>query len=237
MPDEVEQLERAHRVRRAELHAGVDLLRLDAGPLEQPDRVEQVGEEQPVDDEAGLVRHLDGGLADRLAEGGGAARACRRRASSGKHSSTSFIFVTGLKTCRPKKRAGSPLARGELARCSATTSCVASRRLGGQRCRRSDASSSRLTARSSRDRLDRERGAARAVEVGRDGRACRRSSDGSRLARAPAELVAARPEHHLAARRQHAGREAAGDRARARDADPLGKAAPAMPLARSLGAG
>ena len=53
---EVEQRQRAHRVARAQLHAGVDRLRLDAARLEQPHGVEQVGEEQPVDHEAGASR-------------------------------------------------------------------------------------------------------------------------------------------------------------------------------------
>ena len=67
--DEVQQLERPHRVRCAERHAGVDLLRLHAGPLQQPHRVEEVGEQEAVDHEARLVGHLHGCLADRLAEG------------------------------------------------------------------------------------------------------------------------------------------------------------------------
>jgi hypothetical protein len=47
----------------AELHAGVDLAGLHAGPLDQPHGFEEVGEEQAVDDEAGLVGDLDRGLA------------------------------------------------------------------------------------------------------------------------------------------------------------------------------
>ena len=67
--DEVEQRQRAHRVAGAELHAGVDLAGLHAGPLHQPHGVEEVGEEQAVDDEAGLVGDLDRGLAERRAPG------------------------------------------------------------------------------------------------------------------------------------------------------------------------
>ena len=67
-PDEVEQRQRAHRVAGAELHAGVDALGVDAVALEQAHGVEQVGEEQPVDDEAGGVGHLDRGLLEPLAE-------------------------------------------------------------------------------------------------------------------------------------------------------------------------
>ena len=67
--DEVEQGQRAHRVAGAELHAGVDLARLHAGLLDEADGVEEVGEEQAVDDEAGQVGDLDRGLAQRRAPG------------------------------------------------------------------------------------------------------------------------------------------------------------------------
>ncbi len=50
--DEVEQLQRAHRVPGAEPHAGVDVVGAHPGRLHQPHRLEQVGEQQPVDDEA-----------------------------------------------------------------------------------------------------------------------------------------------------------------------------------------
>ena len=55
-------------MRGAELHAGVDRSRLESRPLEEPDRVEEIGEEQAVDDEPGLVRDFDHGLAEQLAE-------------------------------------------------------------------------------------------------------------------------------------------------------------------------
>ena len=67
--DEVEQRERPERMRRAERHARVDGGRLQPRLLEQPDRAEQVREEQPVHDEAGDVRDLDGNLLERLAQG------------------------------------------------------------------------------------------------------------------------------------------------------------------------
>src|SRR5436309_12862130 len=66
--DQVEQLERTHWMGSAEFHALVDLGWREAGPLEQAHRVEQVGKEQPVHDESGLVRDLDGAFADRLAD-------------------------------------------------------------------------------------------------------------------------------------------------------------------------
>ena len=54
--DEVEERERAHRVAGAERHAGVDRLWVEAVSLEQANGVEEVGEKQPVDDEAGGCR-------------------------------------------------------------------------------------------------------------------------------------------------------------------------------------
>ena len=50
--DEVQQGERAHRVAAAELHPRVDVLNRPEAVLEAADRVEQVGHQRPVDDEA-----------------------------------------------------------------------------------------------------------------------------------------------------------------------------------------
>ena len=72
-------------------------LGVDAVALDQPHRVEQVGEEQPVDDEAGGVGHLDGGLLEPLAEAVQLALGLGGRLA-GNDSSTSFIFSTGLNT-------------------------------------------------------------------------------------------------------------------------------------------
>ena len=69
--DEVEELERPHRLAGALRHAGVDLGGLEAELVEQPDGVEEVGEEEAVDDEPGLVGDLDHVLAEREAEGSG----------------------------------------------------------------------------------------------------------------------------------------------------------------------
>ena len=44
---------------RAESHARVDRLRLQPGRVQHPHRLERVGEQQPVDHEAGHVGHLD----------------------------------------------------------------------------------------------------------------------------------------------------------------------------------
>jgi hypothetical protein len=66
-PDEVEQLQRPHRVAGSHGHAGVDVIGLKLGSLEHPDGIEQVREQQPVDHEPGLVRDLDSGLTERQA--------------------------------------------------------------------------------------------------------------------------------------------------------------------------
>ena len=66
--DEVEQLERAHREVAAALHRGVDVVATgDAGVVELH-RVVEVGEQERVHDEAGLVFDVDAGLAARLDE-------------------------------------------------------------------------------------------------------------------------------------------------------------------------
>ena len=69
----VEELERSHPVGEAELHGGVDLLHRRDALLERADRAEEVGDHQPVHDEAGRVLADDTGLAeggDELAERG-----------------------------------------------------------------------------------------------------------------------------------------------------------------------
>ena len=82
-----------------------------AGLLEEGHRAEEVGEEQPVDHEARQVGDLDGRLAQRVAQIERARRRVASVAAAGKASSTSFIFGTGLKTCRPTKRSDMPVAR------------------------------------------------------------------------------------------------------------------------------
>ena len=68
-PTKSSSAQRPHRVPGAEPHAGVDVGRVHPGRLHQPHGLEQVGEEQPVDDEPGLVGDLDRGLAERRAPG------------------------------------------------------------------------------------------------------------------------------------------------------------------------
>ena len=63
--DVVEQLERAHRVRAPELHAGVDVLERADALLVRADRVEEVRHEEAVHDEARVVPAGDGLLAER----------------------------------------------------------------------------------------------------------------------------------------------------------------------------
>jgi len=66
--DEVGEGEGPHRVGRAGHHRLVDLLDRADALLVGADRVEHVGHEQAVHDEAGLVLGLHGGLAELLAE-------------------------------------------------------------------------------------------------------------------------------------------------------------------------
>ncbi len=85
------------------------------GPLHQPDGIEEIGEEQAVDDESGLVGDLDRGLAQRRAPVPDPVGRARRAGPSGRHSSTSSIRCTGLNTCRPNSRSGLPLAAARAA--------------------------------------------------------------------------------------------------------------------------
>ena len=57
--------------------------RTHPGPLHEADGVEEIREQEPVDDEAGLVGHLDRGLAERLAPGDRRGRRRRRAARPG----------------------------------------------------------------------------------------------------------------------------------------------------------
>src|SRR4051794_20886145 len=65
--NEVAQRQRSHRVVGASLHRGVDLLDRPDALLVGAHPVEQEGDEQAVDDEAGLVLGLHGELAELLA--------------------------------------------------------------------------------------------------------------------------------------------------------------------------
>src|SRR5438132_7113780 len=67
--DEVEQREGTHGVAAAELHGLVDVLDRADALLVRADGVEDVGHEQPVDDEAGVVAARHWLLAERLGEG------------------------------------------------------------------------------------------------------------------------------------------------------------------------
>ena len=100
-PDEVEQRQRAHRMAGAEASCRSRPRALHAGPLHQAHGVEEVGEEEAVDDEAGAGRGPRRGLAE-LAHQRERALARPVASPSGKQSSTSSMRGTGLKTCRPK---------------------------------------------------------------------------------------------------------------------------------------
>ena len=108
-PDEVEQRERAHRMAGAERHAGVDVARRQVGLLEQLDGREEVGEEQPVDDEAGDVGHDDGALAERLAERDRALRAASV-APARERELDELHLVHRVEDVQPAKRSATPHA-------------------------------------------------------------------------------------------------------------------------------
>src|SRR5213078_47586 len=88
-PDEVEEGERPHGIAAAELHRLVDVRHGPHAALDRPDRVEQVGDEQEIDDEAGVVlrRHW-----------------LSAEVVTVRTTSTSGISGTGLKKCKPTKR-------------------------------------------------------------------------------------------------------------------------------------
>ena len=67
-PDEVRERERPHWVAGSGHHPGVDVLDRPNALLVCANRVEHVWDEQPVDDEAAVVRGGDGGLAELLAQ-------------------------------------------------------------------------------------------------------------------------------------------------------------------------
>jgi hypothetical protein len=71
--------------------------------LESANRVEQVGKQQQVDDESGVVLGRDGLLAQDLGEGEGAVEASWLVVTV-RTTSTSGISGTGLKKCSPTNR-------------------------------------------------------------------------------------------------------------------------------------
>ena len=106
-PDEVEQRERPHRVARAGLHRDVDLLDRADALLEGAHRVEHVGHEQPVDDEARLVLGVHERLLRALlAEAGSPAASDSSSVVTVWTTSSSGITCAGLKKCSPMKRSG-----------------------------------------------------------------------------------------------------------------------------------
>ena len=105
-PDEVEQLERPHRVVGAALHRDVDLLDRAEALLVGADRVEQVRDQQAVDDEARLVLRVHDGLLQALAPlETGLERASFEEVIDSTTSS-SGITCAGLKKWRPMKCSG-----------------------------------------------------------------------------------------------------------------------------------
>ena len=101
------------------MHSSMACGRQPAGLL-QLDGVEQEREQQAVDDEAGGVGDLDGGLAERRRTARACARGSPALAAAGKMTSTSFIFGHGVEDVQPDEavgvRAGAPRARSTAAR-------------------------------------------------------------------------------------------------------------------------
>ena len=83
--------------------------------VEQPDGVEEVGEEQAVDDEAGLVGDLDGALAERLAERAGRGRRRRRSSAVGQAELDQLHPRHRVEDVEAVEALGDPGARAELA--------------------------------------------------------------------------------------------------------------------------
>ena len=109
-PDEVEQRERAHRVAAAELHAAVDVGRGRHALLQRPHRVEQIGHQQAVHDEARPVAGDDRLLAEPPRRRPSPARTSRAEVVTARTTSTSGMSGTGLKKWRPTNRSGRPVA-------------------------------------------------------------------------------------------------------------------------------
>src|SRR5688572_12243589 len=59
-PDVIKQRERSHRIAGAELHALVDVLERTEARLVLANRVEEIRDEQPVDDEPWTIGRSDG---------------------------------------------------------------------------------------------------------------------------------------------------------------------------------
>ncbi len=76
-------------------------------------RVEEVGEQQPVDHEAGHVGHLDRGLAERLAQRVHAVAGVRRRLRRGRPARPAASWSTGLKTWKRGEAVGAPAGLGQ----------------------------------------------------------------------------------------------------------------------------
>ena len=137
----------------------------------------------------GSAGHLDGASCRAPRRARGRAGACRTLASSGKASSTSFIFSTGLKTWMPAKRSGRPLA-------AASSGPTATRwwrppRRPRPAARPSSPSSVALHAQVLDDCLDDEGAVGELLDVGDDVHVVTEP-----LAHALGRVLAARPEDH-----------------------------------------
>ena len=187
--------------------------------------LKRYGKSRRLTTKPGDVGHLDGRLAERLAERAGARPRPSSVAASGKASSTSSMRGTGLKTCRPTKRSATAAPPRPGGRPRATRSSWRGRRPGRRRrparrrtatlwsCSSATASTRKVAAASSATSV----ATRTAPGVRRRRRACR-SVLAIDAARAVGRRVGAGEERHVAVARGGGG-QAAGDGAASRDAE------------------
>ena len=113
-PDHVGESQRAHRVLVAERHRRVDVLGRGDAVLDHADRLEAERDAEPEEAKPGASVDDDRGLADRAAPTRGPRSTSAPSVASPRTISTSVDAGTGLKKCRPRKRAGRSSSAGEL---------------------------------------------------------------------------------------------------------------------------
>ena len=96
-------------MRGAELHAGVDRLRLEAGALHEDDGAEEKGNSSRLTTKPAMSGTSTASLSSATQSAAARSRVLADVAS-GNASSTRRIFATGLKTCSPTKSSGRPEA-------------------------------------------------------------------------------------------------------------------------------
>ena len=194
------------------------------GLFEQPHGVEEVGEQQPVDDEPGHVGHLDGGLLERAAQRQ-RARAGLRGGRGGKDQLDELHAGDGIEDVQPDEPLRAPALAGQP---------LDRQRRGGAREDRLGRSSSSSSGKQAGldvvildDRLDHELGLRERVAVGHDLHVLRvdlgaQAGEGllDGLPGPVGRVLRAREQQHGSVV-GGGGRQAAGDRAAADDRQAL----------------